>query len=70
MRIVKAERWHRVDEDHGVEQCSVCWSTRLRRTNDVVLDSTSLQQYRIVRCQGCDYDLLEAAPAAAAVGAR
>jgi hypothetical protein len=70
MRIVKAERWHRVDREGGIDQCSVCWSGRLLRTNDVVLDSTTLQQYRVVRCQGCGYDLLEPVPSAVGASAR
>ncbi len=69
MRVVKAERWHRVDTtSHGSRRCSACGSSQLVPTGETVLDSGSLKWYRVVRCGGCAYDLLEE-ESVAAVGA-
>jgi hypothetical protein len=66
MRVVKADRWHRVEAEPGARRCcSVCGSTELTATDETVLDSSSLRWYRVVRCGGCAYDLLEESALAA-----
>jgi hypothetical protein len=64
MQVVKAERWHKVEIQRpsngaAVRQCSVCGSSRLTPHGDNVLDGISLDRYRVVRCEGCGFDLLE-----------
>ena len=70
MRVVKAERWHRVDAVHGASptgasgvvasgRCSVCGSSQLSPHDRVVMDGVSQTRYSVVRCAGCGYDLLE-----------
>ena len=68
MRVVKAERWHRVDtESEASRRCSVCGSAQLSPTGETVLDSGTLKWHRVIRCGGCAYDLLEeTTPAAVA----
>ncbi len=73
MRVVKAERWHKVNvvptsgSQPPQRMCSACGSHQLGAPSDTVIDATTLQRYRVVRCQQCGYDLLEAvAPSLAA----
>jgi hypothetical protein len=75
MRVVKAERWHKVAgaseglfRGAGVapRRCSVCGSADLAAPGETVVDGASLARYRVVRCGGCDYDLLELVPAVVA----
>jgi hypothetical protein len=66
MRVVKAERWHRVEtSSKAVRRCSVCGESRLTPTGETVLDSSTMTRYGVVRCGGCAYDLLEELPLAA-----
>ncbi len=72
MQIVKAERWHKVEPVSGgstMRHCSVCGSRRLAVRDEPVLDGSTRARYRVVRCDGCGYDLLEPLPAELA-GAR
>jgi DNA-directed RNA polymerase subunit RPC12/RpoP len=81
MRVVKAERWHKVETNEHTaaagagaasRRCSVCGSQQLRALGDTVLDSATLGRYRVIRCEGCGYDLLEpvaVAPAATTLAA-
>ena len=64
MQVVKAERWHKVETWHPSagateRRCSVCGSAHLAPHGDVALDGTTLARYRVVRCEGCGFDLLE-----------
>jgi hypothetical protein len=75
MRVVKAERWHKVASASDASfrgasaaprRCTVCGSTDLTNSSETVVDGVSLARYRVVRCGGCDYDLLELVPAVVA----
>jgi len=79
MRVVKAERWHKVASASegsfdsfgkgagaAPRRCTVCGSTDLAAPGETVVDGISLARYRVVRCGGCDYDLLELVPAVVA----
>ncbi len=64
MDVVRAERWHLVDTagKNGAStrrRCSVCGMEQLYPRDGAVLDSASRQRFRVVRCAGCGYDLLE-----------
>ncbi len=70
MRVVKANRWHKVDhESQPSRRCSWCGSSELTATGETVLDSATLKWYRVVRCGGCAFDLLEE-ETVAAIGAQ
>jgi len=65
MRVVKAERWHRVEgKSQAARRCSVCGESRLTPTGETVMDGCTLTRYSVVRCGGCAYDLLEELPLA------
>ncbi len=66
MYVVKAARWHFVEvlpsaTRTPIRRCSVCASTDLTASGQTALDALANRRYRIVRCQGCGYDLLEPA---------
>src|SRR5688572_24725532 len=67
MRVVKADRWHKVElaaDSAADRRCSVCGSLRLAAPGETVLDGTTRTRYRVVRCAGCGFDLLEPLPKA------
>jgi hypothetical protein len=69
MYLVQAARWHAVrhlptPEQTPTRYCSVCGSAQLRPSEETVLDAGTRLRYRVVRCHGCGYDLLEPLPAA------
>ena len=74
MRVVKAERWHKVERPENpmaeatspARSCSVCGSQHLTSPGQTVVDAGTLARYRVVRCAGCGYDLLEPTNAALA----
>ena len=77
MRVVKAERWHKVEAlpqltagSGGERVCSACGSGQLGAPGETVLDGTMLARYRIVRCIRCGYDLLEPVTEAALLASR
>ena len=79
MRVVKAERWHLVETSQETtaprvgappRRCSVCGSPQLAAPGETVLDAATLARYRVVRCGGCGYDLLEPLPAVALAAQR
>jgi ribosomal protein S27E len=64
MQIVRAERWHQVDTARSGaraegRRCSVCGAQQLRPRPEAVFDGVTRRRYRVVRCAGCGYDLLE-----------
>ncbi len=62
MQVVKAERWHMVERgeaDGALRRCSVCGSLYLTARGEPVIDGSTLTRYRVLRCEGCGYDLLE-----------
>ena len=68
MRVVRAERWHKVELPQeamasglagAARHCSACGSAQLSPHTETVLDGTTLTRYHIVRCGSCGYDLLE-----------
>ena len=69
MYMIKAARWHTVEVLPALERargrrCTVCAGSDLGPLGELVLDAVSGTHYRIVRCAGCGYDLLESvAPA-------
>jgi hypothetical protein len=65
MRVVKADRWHKVQpaaDSTADRRCSVCGSSRLAAPGETVLDGTTRARYHVVRCAGCGFDLLEPVP--------
>jgi hypothetical protein len=64
MYIVKAVRWHMVERlpTSGAAParcCSMCGCSQLRPSDETALDASTGMRYRVVRCHGCGYDLLE-----------
>ena len=75
MRVVRAERWHKVASasegslrgaSAAPRRCSVCGSAELTAAGETVVDGATLARYRVVRCGGCEFDLLEPAVAVVA----
>jgi hypothetical protein len=72
MLIVKVARWHVVERlrsvaGPAVRCCSVCGGVEFGAPAETALDAATGRYYDVVRCPGCNYDLLEPVPPAAAV---
>jgi hypothetical protein len=64
MYIVKAARWHGVEllpfpDGTSARCCSACACSDLSAAGEIALDAATGVRYRVVRCHGCAYDLLE-----------